>query len=30
MQIEAKVKERIMKPAGEVFAAIVDPAQMSR
>jgi uncharacterized protein YndB with AHSA1/START domain len=30
MDIEVNVRERILKPIGEVFAAIVDPAKMSR
>ncbi len=29
MDIEVNVRERILKPVGEVFAAIVDPARMS-
>ena len=28
--VEARVKERVLRPVGEVFAAIVDPEQMSR
>lgn len=30
MELEAKVHERVAKPLGEVFDAIVDPARMSR
>jgi uncharacterized protein YndB with AHSA1/START domain len=30
MNVEVSVKERIFRPASDVFAAIVDPAQMSR
>jgi uncharacterized protein YndB with AHSA1/START domain len=29
MNVEVNVKNRILKPVGEVFAAIVDPAKMS-
>jgi uncharacterized protein YndB with AHSA1/START domain len=28
--VEVNVRERILKPIGEVFAAVVDPAQMSK
>ncbi len=30
MDLEAKVEDRVLRPAGEVFAAIVDPVKMSR
>jgi uncharacterized protein YndB with AHSA1/START domain len=30
MEVEARVEERIRRPVGEVFRAIVDPAEMSQ
>ncbi len=30
MNVEVNVRDRVLKPVPEVFAAIVDPAQMSR
>jgi uncharacterized protein YndB with AHSA1/START domain len=30
MNVEVNVKDRVLKPVSEVFAAIVDPAKMSR
>ena len=30
LELEARVEDRVLKPVGEVFRAIVDPAHMSR